>query len=210
MTQLASKTCVTKLETLGLIVPGIHHTHGYPFTTLAMRLSYNRYLLLSWVTVPMLCLALIDEMGAKPKLSAQAAGRVERFAIDSDQQVQKSPSVPSMLMAQAISEAEKQRLINEAEQLNQQVTELYNQGRFSEAIPLAQRALSIREKALGANHPNVANSLNNLAALYRAQGLHAKAEPLHQRALSILKCEGRTSVPECTEYQRKSTGGKSP
>ena len=31
--------------------------------------------------------------------------------------------------------------------LNQQVIQLYNQGRFSEALPLAQRALAIREKA---------------------------------------------------------------
>ncbi len=34
-------------------------------------------------------------------------------------------------------------------------------------------------------HPDVANSLNNLAELYRAQGRYAKAEPLHKRALAI-------------------------
>jgi hypothetical protein len=41
----------------------------------------------------------MDGMGANLKLRAQAAGRVERFAMDSNQQVQKSPS---MLMAQVI------------------------------------------------------------------------------------------------------------
>ena len=35
---------------------------------------------------------------------------------------------------------------------------------------LARRALEIREKALGPEHPSVATSLNNLAELYRAQG----------------------------------------
>src|SRR4029077_19901244 len=65
----------------------------------------------------------------------------------------------------------------------------YNQGRFSEALPLAQRALAIREKALPLDHPDVAVSLNNLAELYRAQGRYADAEPLgtraHKRALAI-------------------------
>ena len=73
----------------------------------------------------------------------------------------------------------------EAERLNQQVIELYNQGKYAEAIPLAERALAIREKILGAEHPDVATSLNNLAALYYSQGKYAQAEPLYQRALAI-------------------------
>ena len=36
-----------------------------------------------------------------------------------------------------------------------------------DAEPLHQRALAICEKALGPEHPDVAMSLNNLAALYR-------------------------------------------
>ena len=38
---------------------------------------------------------------------------------------------------------------------------------------------------MGAEHRDVANSLNNLAELYRAQGNYAQAEPLYQRALTI-------------------------
>ncbi len=34
-------------------------------------------------------------------------------------------------------------------------------------------------------HPNVAQSLNNLATLYQAQGKYAEAEPLYQRSLAI-------------------------
>jgi hypothetical protein len=37
--------------------------------------------------------------------------------------------------------------LDEATALNQQVVQLYNQARFSEALPLAQRTLAIREKA---------------------------------------------------------------
>jgi len=73
----------------------------------------------------------------------------------------------------------------EAAALNQQVVQLYNQGRYSEAMPLAQRALAILEKALGPNHPSVAVSLNNLAELYQAEGRYAEAEPLYKRSLAI-------------------------
>ncbi len=75
--------------------------------------------------------------------------------------------------------AEASRLFNEAGFY------LYERARYDEAKPLYQRALGIREKALGPEHPDVATSLNNLAALYRAQGKYAEAEPLYQRALGI-------------------------
>ena len=46
----------------------------------------------------------------------------------------------------------------EAEKLNQQVIELYQQGKYNEAIPFAQQALAIRKKVLGDKHPDTANS----------------------------------------------------
>ncbi|MCP5197002.1 MAG: tetratricopeptide repeat protein [Gammaproteobacteria bacterium] len=59
------------------------------------------------------------------------------------------------------------------------------QGRYAEAEPLYQRALAIRERALGPDHPDVAHSLHGLAVLYHQQGRYAEAEPLYQRALAI-------------------------
>jgi tetratricopeptide (TPR) repeat protein len=73
---------------------------------------------------------------------------------------------------------------NEAATLTQQIIQLYKQGQYSEATPLAQRLLTISEP-LGPDHPDVANSLNILGALYRLQGRYAQAEPLLKRALSI-------------------------
>jgi CHAT domain-containing protein/Flp pilus assembly protein TadD len=73
---------------------------------------------------------------------------------------------------------------NEAATLTQQIIQLYKQGRYSEATPLAQRLLTISEP-LGPDHPDVANSLNILGFLYRFQGRYAEAEPLLKRALSI-------------------------
>jgi tetratricopeptide (TPR) repeat protein len=53
------------------------------------------------------------------------------------------------------------------------------------AKPLLERALAIREKALGPEHPDLANSFNNLAVLYDNQGQNTKAEPLFERAPAI-------------------------
>jgi hypothetical protein len=56
---------------------------------------------------------------------------------------------------------------------------------FAKAEPLYQRALALREQALGPQHFQVGESLNNLAAVYLYQGRKAKAKPLMQRALAI-------------------------
>ena len=47
--------------------------------------------------------------------------------------------------------------------------------------------MAIREKTLGPDHPDVAQSLNNLALLYDTQGQYTQAEPLYKRALAIVE-----------------------
>jgi tetratricopeptide (TPR) repeat protein len=69
--------------------------------------------------------------------------------------------------------------------LNQLATLYRSQGKYNEAEPLYLRSLSISEKQLGENHPDVATSLNNLAELYRNRGKYEEAEPLYLRSLSI-------------------------
>src|SRR5215472_12026879 len=59
------------------------------------------------------------------------------------------------------------------------------QGRYKEAEPLFQSALQTWEQHQGAEHPNVAIGLHNLARLQADQGKYAQAEPLYQRALRI-------------------------
>jgi tetratricopeptide (TPR) repeat protein len=57
-----------------------------------------------------------------------------------------------------------------------------NQGRYSEAEPLFQRALAIQEKALGPDHPNTATFLENYTALLRQMGRHEEATAVEARA----------------------------
>ncbi|BBD57794.1 peptidase-like protein [Nostoc sp. HK-01] len=80
---------------------------------------------------------------------------------------------------------EEQTALQEANELSQQVDKLYQEGKYSAAIPLAERVLAIREKVLGKEHPDVATSLNNLAYLYSAQGKYQQAETVYLRALAI-------------------------
>ncbi len=62
---------------------------------------------------------------------------------------------------------------------------LYERGRYSEAEALYLRALQIRERQLGPEHPYTATNLNNLALLYSEQGKYEEAESLYLRALQI-------------------------
>ncbi len=50
---------------------------------------------------------------------------------------------------------------------------------------VVQRALAIREKELGPDHPLTATSLNNLALLYSDQCRYEEAALLYRRALEI-------------------------
>ena len=53
------------------------------------------------------------------------------------------------------------------------------------AEPLCQRALEIREKVLGRDHPDVAKQLNNLALLCQNQGKYQEVEQYYKRAIDI-------------------------
>ena len=86
--------------------------------------------------------------------------------------------------------------IEEAAKLRQQARQLYQQARYADAEPLFKRSLAITEKALGAVHPQVATTLNNLAALYEEQGRYRDAELLYKRSLAIREIAIGTVHPD--------------
>lgn len=71
--------------------------------------------------------------------------------------------------------------------LNTQVSQLYGAGKYSEAIPIALRAIELAERIHGPDHSAMGQALNSLADLYRAQGRFAEAEPLYLRSLTIIE-----------------------
>ncbi len=81
--------------------------------------------------------------------------------------------------------------------------ELYRlQGRYAEAEPLYKRALAIKEKVLGPEHPEVATSLNNLglllnySVLLRATDRSDEAERMEARAKAIRAKHARDNPVE--------------
>ncbi|HJR08362.1 MAG TPA: TonB family protein [Pyrinomonadaceae bacterium] len=78
----------------------------------------------------------------------------------------------------------------EALQLTISAVKLHNEGKSKEALPLAERALKLREEALGAEHQLVAESLVNLGAVQSATGKPDKVRSLYNRALAIYEKGG--------------------
>ena len=93
-------------------------------------------------------------------------------------------------------------LVQRAEYLNLQGRALDEAGDYRDAEGALTQALALREEALGPEHPDVAQSLNNLAVLYTTQAQYAKAEPLYQRALPSVR---RPSAPSIPTWPRAST-----
>jgi serine/threonine-protein kinase len=57
-------------------------------------------------------------------------------------------------------------------------------GRYQEALPRHQRALALREKTLGPEHPHTSLSLSNLGRVLHELGRYEEALRLHERALA--------------------------
>jgi len=92
----------------------------------------------------------------------------------------------------ALEEAEKSGTENNLNMGLISLAQLYSgQHKYPEAELACQRALAVFEKALGPEHPYVADTLNRLAGLYRAQGKYSDAEPLYQRYVALLEKDSK-------------------
>jgi tetratricopeptide (TPR) repeat protein len=69
--------------------------------------------------------------------------------------------------------------------LNQMGYYLEERAQYREVELLFQQALAIRQQVLPEGDPDIAQSLSNLALLYKSQGRYEEAEPLYQQALAI-------------------------
>ena len=71
--------------------------------------------------------------------------------------------MPELAMAQVQTTISQSAELAALEKINQQIIQLYQQGKYSEAIPIAEKLLEMSKRLLGNEHPEVATSLNNLA-----------------------------------------------
>jgi Tfp pilus assembly protein PilF len=60
----------------------------------------------------------------------------------------------------------------------------------------------MKEKLVGADHPVVANTLNNLAVICRRQGRLDEAEAFYRRALDILEAGVEADHPTLAKTRR--------
>ena len=70
-------------------------------------------------------------------------------------------------------------------QLTEELESLRAQGKFPQGLPVATQAVEVARNTFGAEHPNYAKSLFDLADLNRLQGNLNQSEPLHLQALAI-------------------------
>lgn len=73
----------------------------------------------------------------------------------------------------------------EAQEALEQGKQLQGAGKYAEAVPLMERALALRREALGPEHVEVAEVLNELGDLAWSQGQYTQAEPLYQQAQAL-------------------------
>src|SRR5262249_14459111 len=70
-----------------------------------------------------------------------------------------------------------------ARDFKERAESLYEKGQFAAAQPLYEKALEIRRRLLSDNHPDTADSYNNLAVDLHEQGKYAQAQSMFEKAL---------------------------
>jgi TonB family protein len=80
--------------------------------------------------------------------------------------------------------------LSEADSLNAKTVQLYREGKFDEALALAERVLGMMEGAFGASHRCVAGALANVGAVRSAKEQYEQAETLYRRSLAIYDAVG--------------------
>jgi tetratricopeptide (TPR) repeat protein len=100
--------------------------------------------------------------------------------------------VPCISLLAAVSSEDQSKIAS----LNKKVGQLYQAGKFAEAIPIAQKSLQLSEKTRGKDARDTATSLDDLGLLYIEMADYAKAEPLLQRSLKIYEKARGSEYPD--------------
>jgi tetratricopeptide (TPR) repeat protein len=71
--------------------------------------------------------------------------------------------------------------------LNDALLKLVPFDKYTEAQPLYEKALTVRRKLLGEEHPDTAKSYFNMAYILNVQGKYTEAQPLNEKSLAICR-----------------------
>ncbi len=85
----------------------------------------------------------------------------------------------------ASSESQMAEQLTAASAVHEQALSLFEKGRYFDALPLAKRAVAIREGVLGPAHQDVATALTTLGLIHGTLIELSQAKPLLERALEI-------------------------
>lgn len=92
------------------------------------------------------------------------------------------------IVAQTISPA-----LQEANKLSGEVVKLFQQGKFKEALPIAQKVVEIEEKELGKNDIEVAKALANLGYVYYLLENNKQSQAAFERSVGIFESKEKLS-----------------
>lgn len=77
----------------------------------------------------------------------------------------------------------------EVKKLNSQIDSLFREKNYDEALPLAKRALELRQGIPGLDKQLLANSINVIADIYRAKAEYDEAGEFYEKALKLLEAK---------------------
>jgi CHAT domain-containing protein/tetratricopeptide (TPR) repeat protein len=77
------------------------------------------------------------------------------------------------------------RMIAEADSLEQQAMELFDQGKYLQCVPVLERSLALQTTALPGDYPEAVIRMNGLAYYLAEAGAPTKADSVYRRALGV-------------------------
>ena len=91
----------------------------------------------------------------------------------------------SLLFVNTLNGSQEPPELQEAATLTASVVKLYSEAKYDQALPLAKRALQIREKLLPRTDQRVFESLKNLAEVYIGKQDLDSAKDIYKRLLQV-------------------------
>ena len=80
---------------------------------------------------------------------------------------------------------EQEAKLGEAAELLKQAEQTRKDGKYAQGVPLVERALKLREEALGPRHPDVASAMSTLSQFVGETGSYDRALELAEKALRL-------------------------